>query len=186
MVRFESNHKNLKINPNLYPEIIKQLEAGATYKSLGIRYRVSFDTIKNISMRMGKSSNWRRIADEELYQKNKNQILKRLEVLPNVKKVLSEFGVSHHRFYRDGIDLGKTKEFLKGKASLLFCKNCRVSLNGNRWHKRLLCLKCGRKENVVSATAYVKFKYHSDPEFRKKFLAENRKRAKLRKKTRKV
>lgn len=162
---FELSNKQRK-------DILKRLNSGETLISIALRYDLKPQNLSNALVRSGVPKEFRSQIMTKKYQANKFLVLKRLSVLPQVDKVLAEFGLFNQkrRFLKDGIILSETKEYLKAKVDLkarLTCNVCNISLKNNRWYKRKLCLKCGK----TYISNYIKAKYRSDHAFREKLLS---------------
>ncbi|HTA77473.1 MAG TPA: hypothetical protein VK791_09975 [bacterium] len=169
--------KPFEFSKNQRKDVLRRLNGGETLVSLATRYSLSPKSLSNALVRLGLPSNIRSQIMERRYRNNKLLVLKRLSELPQVDKVLAEFGLANQkrRFIKDGIVLSETKEYLKAKIDLengLTCKVCGVSLKNNRSYKYKLCVACGK----AYWKKYMKARYHSDPEFRKRMLLYGAKR----------
>jgi hypothetical protein len=164
--------KFFKINPKQREDILKKVDAGATYKSLAEKYGVSKQRIQQIAVVLGKPKNWKLIEREKHYLKVKPLVLKRLSEYPFIHEVLKEFGTTKDWFEREGITLRETKEYLEARS---VCVVCGISLKtGYRWFGNRMCEACGRKRNAAFMRAHIMKRYRSDPEYRKKIQAYNR------------
>jgi hypothetical protein len=171
-----SRSNRIIISSKQQQNILKQLEEGKTYKLLSDQYGVPCQTVRNLTLRLGKPTNWKTLINNKDFKEKEEMVLKRLAKLPNVEKALREFGLNKSKLNRKGIKLSKTKEYLMSKSKILnnaTCNICAVNLKGYRWHKFRLCKKCGDTKNKVRLKNYSKKRYHTDPKFRKIVLARN-------------
>ena len=173
----KSGPKPFELKPNQLIDVLRRFDKGESFKTIAFRFNISRESLRNALIRSGQPSNLRNRlrtkSIDEFYVKEA-LILNRLTELPNITKVIKEFGVSWDFLKREGIKLHLTKEFLKGKALIkgkLICTKCGEKLKNNRWYERRLCIKCGRLNNAT----YMRKQYNSDPAFRKRSLANSAK-----------
>jgi hypothetical protein len=169
-------YKPYKVKPKEHPKILKRIEAGESYKAIGDHYGLTPEAVRKVGLLYGKTSIFKQMHDQR-FQRLKPLVLKRLSEVPNVTKVLRELGTDIGAFRKRGIHLWKTKEYLSAKKRLKdaqVCNQCGALLKGKRrWQSKNMCYDCGRVYIAKKVRAYVKHRYHTDPEYRRRYLDRN-------------